>query len=170
MRWERLFADLEGEAAELDLRDRDAEIAERTRAELGAVRWLERVRGGTGHPVTLLLAGPARMTGEVRYVGPDWVLLGAGQDDLLVPAHAVVGVEGAGRAAPADAERVPLTWRAAWRSLSRDRAAVRVQRRDGEVVTGVVDAVGADFVQLGPAGTLVPFDAIRLARAARTDG
>ena len=92
-----------------------------------------------------------------------------GQDDLLVPAHAVVGVEGAGRAAPAETERVPLTWRAAWRSLSRDRAVVRVQRSDGEVVTGVVEAVGADFVQLGPAGVLVPFTAIRAARVARTD-
>jgi len=32
MRWERLFADLEAEAAEIEARDRDAEIAERTRA------------------------------------------------------------------------------------------------------------------------------------------
>lgn len=185
MRWERLFADLEAEAAELEVRDRDAEIAERTRAELAGVRWAERVRGATGRRVTVTLAGAQRLVGVVRYVGPDWVLLDGGPVDLLVPAHAVLGVEGVGALAPGGSERVPFTWAAAWRTLSRDRLVVRVVRCDGSTVRGTVGRVGADFAEIdraaegdvGPlprdasAGgvVLVPFAAVQVVHAPRGD-
>ena len=176
MRWDRLFADLEAEGAELAAQDRDAEIAERTRAALSEVHWLERVRGATGAAATLVLGGDARVTGTVRYAGPDWVLVDAGSDDVLVPAAAVIGVEGVGSLAPPDADRVPLTWTAAWRSLSRDRAEVLVRRSDGKQVRGMVDRIGADFVELehdedsrpGPE-VLVPFAAIQSAHVAREE-
>src|SRR5215210_1702963 len=57
MRWERLFAELEAEAAELSERRRDAEIADRTRAELARTHWLDRVRASTGTTVRLRLLG-----------------------------------------------------------------------------------------------------------------
>jgi len=174
MRWERLFADLEAEAAEIEARDRDAEIAERTRAELASVRWLERVRGTTGGTVSVQVSGGQRHDGRVGYVGPDWLLLHpAGAEDVLLPAGAVVGVEAAARqVAPGD-ERVPLTWPAAWRTLSRDRVVVRVTRTDGSVLRGTVGRVGADFAEVereaqahrpsgGPTGlVLVPYAAVR---------
>ena len=175
MRWDRLFADLEAEAAELAAQDRDAEIAERTRAALSEVRWLERVRGATGSPATLVL-GDARVAGTVRYAGPDWVLVDAGADDVLVPAAAVIGIEGVGTAAPPGTDRLPLTWTAAWRSLSRDRADVLVRRTDGRQVRGTVGKVGADFVELEHDDdsrpgrvVLVPFAAIQSAHAAREE-
>jgi len=118
MRWERLFADLEAEAAEMEARARDAEIAERTRAEIAAVRWLQRLRGATGTTVSLAMAGAGPLSGRVRYVGPDWVLVDVVGQDVLVPAAAVLGVTGLGTAAPPDVERVPLTWAAAWRTLT----------------------------------------------------
>lgn len=187
MRWERLFADLEAEAAELEARDRDAEIAERTRAELAGVRWAERVRGAIGHDVTLTLAAGQLLRGRVSYVGADWVLLDGGTIDLLVPALAVLGVEGVGAAAPGGAEPVPLTWRAAWRTLSRDRVIVSVLRSDGSAVRGGVGRVGADFAEIDrgadgevrPEGVgagsaagvvLVPFAAVRVVRAPRAEG
>lgn len=105
------------------------------------------------------------LDGTVRYVGPDWLLVDAAGHDLLIPAAAVVAVTGAGRSAPAGVERVPLTWAAAWRTLSRDRALVRVERTDGVVVRGTVDRVGADFAEV--AGVLVPFAAVRVAYAPR---
>jgi len=165
MRWERLFADLEAEAAEMEARARDAEIAERTRAEIAAVRWLQRLRGATGTTVSLAMAGAGPLSGRVRYVGPDWVLVDVVGQDVLVPAAAVLGVTGLGTAAPPDVERVPLTWAAAWRTLSRDRAVVRVERTDGSVVSGRVDRVGADFVEVS--GVLVPFTAVRAGYAPR---
>ncbi len=149
MRWERLFADLEAEAVELETRDRDAEIAERTRAELARVRWLERVRGSSGASVRVALAGGQWVDGRVGYVGPDWLLLHpSGADDVLLPAHAVVGVEGAARSVDPGEQRLPLTWSAAWRTLSRDRVVVRVTRSDGSVVGGTVGRVGADFAEV----------------------
>ncbi len=176
MRWDRLFADLEAEAADLAAQDRDAEIAELTRAALSEVRWLERVRGATGSPATLVLSADTRVTGAVRYAGPDWVLVEAGSDDVLVPANAVIGIEGVGSAAPPSADRVPLTWAAAWRSLSRDRASVLVRRTDGRQVRGTVGKVGADFVELERDDdsrlgqmVLVPFAAVQSVHVPREE-
>lgn len=165
MRGDRLLDEIEGEAADLERLERDAEIADRTRSELSSVSWLDRVRGMTGRPLVLALVAGAPLAGEVRYVGPDWVLLDVRGSEVLVPMHAVVGVEGSGRSAPADTELVPVTWAAAWRSLSRDRAVVRIMRRDASTVRGLVGLVGADFVELdrqgdgevSAAGLLVPF-------------
>ena len=165
MHGDRLLDEIEGEAADLQRLERDAEIADRTRSELSSVTWLDRVRGMTARRVVLALASGAQLAGQVRYVGPDWVLLDVRGSEVLVPSHAVVGVEGATRSAPAATELVPVTWAAAWRSLSRDRAVVRVVRRDASTVRGLVGMVGADFVELDRQGDgdvstpslLVPF-------------
>jgi len=157
MRWERLFAELEAEADDLAGRDRDAEIADRTRAEVARTRWTDRVRANTGRTVRLRLLGADLVEGVVLQVGADWLLVQAGAHDVLVPVHAVVGVEGVDAAlgaaatplpaAPGDAARVP-TWASAWRVLARDRASVRVVRVGGSTVHGVPVRVGADFVEL----------------------
>ncbi len=172
MRWERLFDDLEGEVVEMAALERDAEISERVRAEVSAVRWLERLRGSLGATigVELMAVGPVR--GVVRYVGPNWLLLDDGGRDFLVPAGSVIGVEGAGRSAPVESERVPLTWAAAWRSLARDRAVVRLVRLDGTALRGTVGQVGADFIEIEGAGErararLVPFAGIAMAHTER---
>lgn len=169
MRWERLFAELEAEAAELADLDRDAEIADRTRAELARVRWTDRLRAATGSTVRVRVVGGDLVDGAVRRVAVDWLLLTAGAHQVLVPVDAVVGVEGVGPAtAPAPtgaAAATTPTWAAAWRVLSRDRAVVRVVRVGGSTVTGVPVRVGADFVELAPqdAATglvLVPYAAV----------
>lgn len=148
MRWQRLFDDLEAEAGELVARERDEEISERTRVEVASVRWLERLRGSPGCHVTLDLRGAGPVHGTVGYVGPDWVLLGGGSREALVPMASVLALEGAARAAPATTGPVSLTWAAAWRRLAADRAVVRLTRVDGARVRGRVRQVGADFVEL----------------------
>lgn len=183
MRWERLFSDLEAEAAELAGQDREAEIADRTRAEVARSSWIDRVRAAVGISVRLRLLGADMVEGTVLQVGADWLLLRAGANDVLVPVHAVVGVEGtparARVAEPAGKVEAP-TWTAAWRVLARDRAPVRVVRAGGSTVHGVPVRVGADFVELDPAlgqeqrdaavggRVLVPYSAITAAYA-RTD-
>lgn len=148
MRWDRLFTDLEAEAAELHARDRDAEISALTEVELAQVSWLERLRGAVGWTIGLEVGVNAPVRGRLRYVGADWVLLDDNGWDVLVPAQAVAGIEGVGRSAAASAERVPLTWAAAWRTLCRDRSMVRVARADGTIVRGRVARVGADFAEI----------------------
>jgi hypothetical protein len=111
----------------------------------------------------------------VLQVGSDWVLVRAGANDVLVPAHAVVGVEGAGPATAPEptSPSTTMRWTAAWRVIARDRARVRVVRAGGSTVHGVPVRVGADFVELDPgrqavAGpVLVPYAAITAAYVPR---
>jgi hypothetical protein len=179
VRWDRLFTDLEAEASELSERERDAEIADRTRAELARTRWADRVRASTGSTVRLRLLGADLVEGAVLQVAADWLLLRAGAHDVLVPLHSVVGVEGVTTTSEpltAVAAATP-TWASAWRVLARDRAPVRVVRVGGSTVHGVPTRVGADFVELDPglvhearpAPVLVPYAAISAAYVRRPD-
>ena len=84
--------------------------------------------------VRLRLLGADLVEGRCCRSGADWLLLHAGANDVLVPAHAVRRRRG-GRGRPprrsggARADAAP--WAAAWRVLARDRALVRVVRAGG---------------------------------------
>ncbi|SDG69093.1 hypothetical protein [Klenkia brasiliensis] len=151
MRWEQLFADLEAAFAAEQAAAED--LASRTRAEVGAVRLADRLRGSTGRDVALDCAGAGRVAGRLVDVGSDWVLLAAERgQELLVATGCLRAVGGLGPVtAPADEPGVVArSWdlRRAVRGLARDRAAVRCVLQDGTVLTGTVDRVGADFLEL----------------------
>ncbi|MBL7495229.1 hypothetical protein I6A84_29450 [Frankia sp. CNm7] len=158
MRWEALFADLEAqweaaEAAELAL-----EIADRSRREAGYLRLVDRLRPAVGYRVRVDLAGsmgPERgaVDGRLLALGVDWLLLeDAGGVEALVPARSVLAVRGLlGESAPPGHEgRVGarLDLRHALRGVARDRSGCLVTLSDGRTVSGTVDRVGADFVDL----------------------
>jgi hypothetical protein len=151
-RWERLFADLEA-VAEYDGRaELAAEIADRTRGEVGRFRLTDRLRATVGHEVSLVLRTDQPAVGIVREVGPDWVLLAEHQArEVLVPLAAVCQVLGLGdlSAQPVSEGRVAakLDLRYALRRLARDRAPLTVTVLDGGVLHGTCDRVGADFVE-----------------------
>ena len=153
MRWEQLFADLEAQFARQSPDDDAAEAASRSRAEYGQLLLLDRLRGAQGQPVTLTCRGAGELRGRLLEVGVDWLLLvdPAGRE-LLVASAAVRAVGGLGAVtAPAGelgqvARRLDL--RRALRGLARDRAVVSCLLDDGTVLTGTVDRVGADFVEL----------------------
>lgn len=153
MRWQELFADLEAQAREIERAERAGEIDERTRAEVGALRWLDRARAATGAGVRLRVAGGVVLSGALERVGPDWLLLdeGAGRE-AVVAAAAVQGVRGLGRyaAVPDSAGVVEsrLGLRAALRGIARDRSTVRLHLVDGSVVDAAIDRVGSDFVDV----------------------
>lgn len=153
MRWDDLFADLEVDAAGLQQRERDAEIAERTRTELAALALVDRLRAGRGDVVTLEVLGVGRIEGLLRRVTPQWLLLDVdGRSGWAVALAALTGVEGLSAAAAPGAEAGEVaartTWSSAFRVLSRDREVVVVRRRDGSSVRGVPARVGRDFVEL----------------------
>lgn len=187
MRWDALFADLEAAAEGEWQRERDAEIAERTRAELARLRLVDRLRAvvegrtsaGVELAVTVLAAGVLR--GRVTRVTDEWFVLLTPSHEWVVASDAVLGVTGLPSSArPPESEGAvarAMGWSAAWRVLARDRSDVYVVRRDGSTVAGRANRAGHDFVELtagpgdvGRGGTvseLVPHTAIAAVRCPR---
>ena len=155
MRWERLFEELDARFdAEASL-ERDAEIADRTRRERALIPLSSRLLANVGRATISVrlpgAQGPRVIVGAPGDVGPDWLLLvvDTAQQTHLVPLAGVRGITGLGPGA----EEASLVGRrfslgAGLRGISRDRAVVDLVDLDGQVLTGTIDAVGADHVDL----------------------
>lgn len=153
MRWQRLFADLEAEFAAAEALERDAEVAERTRAEVATLRIVDRLRVADDTTLAFDVVGVGGWTGQVVDTGPDWVVLGGDRrGDLVVVLDAVRSVTGlTGRSAvPGSEGKVVERFRlgAVLRGVARDRSTVRVLTRDGTAYPGTIDRVGADYLEL----------------------
>jgi hypothetical protein len=150
VRWERLFDDLQAQLVAADLAEVAGEVTERTRLERSRLALTDRLLAWMGQPLVVHpVAGPA-VTGDLRDVGRDWLLVG-GVTVTLVPVGAVTSLSGLGSGAvPAGhgmaARRYGLG--AVLRAVARDRSPVRMQLADDSVLTGTVDAVGADHLDL----------------------
>ena len=152
MRFERLFADLEGQLEAADQADLAAEVSDRTRHARAQVLLADRFRASLGAGVRLRLLGGGLLEGTVRGVGSDWLLIRDGLDaDVLVRPEAVLEVGGiAGAARPAGgtvADRVTLRYLLG--GLVRSRSTVTLGLVDGSSLVGTIDAVGADALDLG---------------------
>jgi hypothetical protein len=143
MRWQQLFDDLQSQFEAEEEAGERAEWASRARTEVGAVRLAERLAGTLGFPVGLGVRGAGQVAGVLAGIGPDWVLLALA---------AVRTVAGLGRRTavqePAGAVRGRLDLRRALRGMARDRSAVQLVLDDGGTLTGTLDRVGADYVEL----------------------
>lgn len=170
MRWEQLFADLEAQFDERADLEAAAELADRQRLEFGAVGVIARLVPAIGSPLRLRMRTGMSITGVLRRLGPDWALVseGAGRD-TLVPLAAVTVVEGLTTATgqPLGMVAGRLTLRYALRGLVRDRSPVAVivpggggsggsdnsggyggGGAAGTELTGTIDRIGADFLEL----------------------
>jgi sRNA-binding regulator protein Hfq len=148
VRWDALFDDLAAQLAAAERAELADAVADLTRAEHATVSLVERLRGTEG-VVTLELRDGSRVTGEVRDVATDWVLVEEQQRQHLVPSAAVAAVTGLGRfARPATsgrAERLGLGH--VLRALMRDRRPVQV-RVHTAAYPGWISRVGKDHVDL----------------------
>lgn len=160
MRWDQLFADLESRFEELADEQAVAELADRERVEQGAVWMGARLSGALGATVRLRLSHGAPVAGELRTVGPDWVLIGeAPGREALVRLGAVTVVEGltTGTGRPVSGVGLRLDLRRALRGVARDRSPVAISLPGGRSgpdgaqdseLTGTIDRIGADFLEL----------------------
>lgn len=165
MRWERLFEDLEAQLGADDARELAAEVADRTRRERALVGLHERFAAATDRAVVeIRVAGVGVLRGLVTGAGPDWMLLDhrpepgltvvASRDTprtdrpTLVAASAVRAVSGLGGAEPTGAVAKAFGLGFALRAVSRDRAVVEVVDVGGFVLTGTIDGVGQDYVEV----------------------
>ena len=161
MRWQQLFADLQAQFEAEEAAVERAESASQARAEVGAIELADRLRGALGLPLTLGCGRAGTVTGVLAGVGPDWVLVeDDGARQCLVALAAVRWVSGLGRRTaalePAGPVRARLDLRRALRGLARDRSTVQVVLDDGVVLTGTLDRVGADYVELAEHPTDLP--------------
>jgi hypothetical protein len=153
MRWQALFDDLEAQIEAAEAADLQAEVADRTRREVALLRVVDRLRAAAGHPVAVSVHGAGVVHGRLLDVGEDWALLeeSAGRE-ALVPLEAVLAITGLGlRTGVPGSEgevgrRLDLRW--ALRGLARNRAGVTIVLRDGSAVTGTLDRVGSDHVDV----------------------
>lgn len=157
MRWDDLFRDLEAQLEAAEAVDLAAEVADRTRIESAQLALVDRLRGTLGRRVTVRVVAAGLVDGELQGVGPDWLLIaGPGGREAVVSLPAVVSVSGLAGWSAAPGETGEVTRRLglgyALRGLARDRAGVSVTLLDGTVLTGTLDRVGADFVELAGHG------------------
>ncbi|GAA2078493.1 hypothetical protein IDH50_01325 [Aeromicrobium tamlense] len=150
MRWDRLFADLEGAAIDEHADERDA-LAEDLRDEQwAALAWTDLLGGAD---VRLDVVGLGEIGGRVTGVG-DVVLVQDETSRIVVLPEAIAAVVGHdGRAAAAPT--VSRTRRQVARAVRDAGVEVRVVRRDGRTIEGPIVEVGADFVQVAAAGLRV---------------
>lgn len=155
MRWTELFDDLEAQLAAQQAAELRGEVVEHTRAALGRVTLGERYLADLGREVRLVLRGGPVLEGMIDEVGQEWIVLGQHgsartRESLVVTAN-VVTVQGlSGRSDPGRAGQVQrsLGLRQVLRALSRDRSVVRVHLIEGATLTGTIDRVGADHLDL----------------------
>lgn len=171
MRWSRFFDDLEAQLAMQDQADVAAEAAEHARAARSRTLLVERLVASGAARLTLTIRGSGKLSGVLSEVGSDWCVLHTEvigpqrRQDVLVRLPAVLGVtglpvqvdqrEGAGQ------RRFSLG--SALRALSRDRAVLQLTDVEGAHLTGTIDRVGADYLDLADHAADVPrrADAVR---------
>ncbi|MGI8701840.1 MAG: hypothetical protein ACR2JU_11645 [Nocardioidaceae bacterium] len=151
MRWTDLFADLEAEVGALERSELHAEVADRTRAEVGQVTLLNRLRSDVGSEVSLRLSGAVTVVGTLERVGADWLLV-TSPNEVVVPMAAVSSVANLPLDAVSPEGLSPvasrLTFSSALRAIAVDRARVTVMLTDGTTVAGTPDRVGHDFLDI----------------------
>lgn len=147
-----LFDDLEGQAEALYADERDAEVADRSRAEYAGVTLAARLMASVGRQVELEVAGAGRVAGTLLRVGDGWCVLRSalGDRDWLLALAALIAADGLSERALPEVAWSPLArlgLGSALRRLADDAAPVLVITQAGERHSVVLTRVGADFVE-----------------------
>lgn len=154
-----LFDDLEGQAAALYEADREAELADRSRAEYARVTLASRIAASLGRDVVLDVHGVGRVVGELVRHGEGWCLLRAERQDWIVRTDALLALTGASSRSLPEVAWSPLQrlgLGSALRRLADAGERCVVHLRSGTSYDGTVQRVGADFVELAtPGGTVL---------------
>ncbi|TXL62090.1 hypothetical protein [Aeromicrobium terrae] len=160
MRWDRLFADLEGQADDLELAERDVLVDELRDGTWAETSWRELVGGRT----VLEVIGLGRVEGDVQLVNDHVVHLDSGTVEHVVAASAVLSiVSSEHRALDESVVTSRLGWGHVFRAARAEDSTLRITRADGTAVDGRVDVVGHDFVRVASDGgrtRMVPFAAV----------
>lgn len=149
MRWERFFDDPAAQVELDDAAEQESEVAERVRTERSRIGLPARLRAHRG-AVRLVLAHGRLVAGDLVDAGANWVEIdGDPRGCTIVPVGAIVQIDGLGWASGStDDVLARLGLGHPLRRLARDREVVEVEDVLGRLLTGTIDAVGADAFDL----------------------
>lgn len=154
MAWEEdLFAlldDLEQQAEALYGAEREAELADRSRAAYGEVTLASRLAASMDAEVRLEVTGVGAVAGELERVADGWCVLRGPAQDWVVCLPAVTAVVGASERSVPEVAWSPVARLGVGSALRRladagERCVLHL--RDGARHDAVVRRVGADFVE-----------------------
>ena len=150
MRWELLFADLEAQLHAATQQDLEQRVNELARIEAAQLTLSDALRGSLDGTVAIVMSNGTAFHGTLRKVEPQWVLLQEGGRSVILALAKVQRVRGLGARRAKPASNVPFTLAAALRVLARNRAMVALELDSARnaATRGVLDQVGADFVQV----------------------
>jgi hypothetical protein len=155
MTWEeQLFAaldDLEQRAEALYDLEREAELADRSRIEYGAVTLASRLMASVAEELVVGVVGVGRVAGRLQRLGTGWALLHGSGGDWVVALAAISSVQGAAARSVPELAWSPLTrlgLGSTLRRLSDAGERCLVHLRDGSRLDGRVLRVGADFAEV----------------------
>lgn len=145
MRWDRLFEDLEAQAADLELDERDALADELRDGDWAQTTWRQLLGGH----VVLTVRGADRVEGVVTLVNDRLIQLSGEGADHVVSTAAVLVVHSAERRADTPTKvGEALGWGQIFRALRDVGEEIRVRLVDGTSRDGAVLVAGRDFVRL----------------------
>lgn len=158
MRFDDLFEDMAHELRAGQWQEMRAEAGELARAEYARRDFLTEVAGAQ---VKVHVTGHS-FAGKVAAVGSGWFGVESARESWLFPDQAGVWVEVLGSMAgvgsvprseaqfrnTAQCRRTKAPWKSALRAVGRDRQSVRFVLSDGVVGSGLIVAVGGDFVRM----------------------
>jgi hypothetical protein len=148
-RWDRLFAELEAQAEAEARLDLEGEVAERTRIARAEVGLDDRVQAQLGRRLAVRTVGGGRVEGVLAGAGQGWLLLGSAPVLVLTTAlSTIAGLDRGHVVAPAAGRLPRASVRGVLRALSRDRSPVRLRLVGGEEISGTLDLVGRDHVDV----------------------
>ena len=169
MSWEEevfaLLDDLEQQAEALYAAERDADLADRSRAAYREVTLASRLMATVGDEVRLDVTGVGVIAGVLERVGEGWCLVSGPAQDWVVPLSAVTSVIGTADRSVPEVAWSPVTKLGLGSALRRiadtgERCVLHL--RDGTTYDGLPRRIGADFVEVTVAErtVLVAFDAL----------
>ena len=166
VRWDDLFADLEGQFAASRAEEFEGVVEELADAEAAEITLAERFAASRGTVVLVDIRNRQTLTGTVVVVAGAWIRLADSPRQFLVKLDAVERVRGLSPKATSlslVSQRLSLAY--ALRLLRDDGADVVVATNDGDT-RGRITGVGQDFVEIQSATTVtIPLGMVAYVRA-----
>ncbi len=151
---DRIFRDYEVQLNAAKVREIEQDAQEIRRHEFSRVQLMDRLAAQLGESLTCFTVDSQRLVGTLDGIGQGWIQLTTLSESLVVPLTALDFWEGGNKFSYVDASSVnrKLSFAFALRALARARAYVRFYHFSGSMSEGVIERVGADFVEVSVRG------------------